>query len=274
MVLNDVTVESISFDWHDDYSSWRLEEISNEIDESMAIFSKYSLTIEKPDTVYKLSEFSNKIKFLYKDEKVNDSDARRALILSDLLFFNDEIASFDTEIAYNDALEMLREMLSDWESKFDLCCNNEEPISNLTVLLDTILHKRDGLGDRWKFEFYEDFVSFPDGTTVKGFIIDKENDREFIDFLDYSYSGIDNYKDILSKFQSMEPSLKNRVNNLLKVISEKNQSISNEVIDYVFALVMVKPISNDFIFLSNFENLVTEWQLSLYDLIKVSAELT
>ena len=274
MVLNDIAVESISFDWHDDYSSWRLEDISTEIDEAMAIFSKYNIAIEKPDNVYQLSEFSKKIRVLYKDEKISDFDARRALILGDLLFFNDEIGSFDTEIAYNDAIEMLRENLSKWESKFDLCCNNQESVSDLTVLLDAILHKRDGLGDRWKFEFYEDFLSFPDGTTIKGFIFDKENDREFVEFLEYSYSGIDNYKDILSKFQSLEPTLKSRAMSLLQAISDKNQSISNEVIDFVFALVESNTIANDFVFLSNFDNLVTEWQLSLYDLIKVCAGLT
>ena len=61
---------------------------------------------------------------------------------------------------------------------------------------------------------------------------------------------------------------------LLQAISDKNQSISNEVIDFVFALVESNTIANDFVFLSNFDNLVTEWQLSLYDLIKVCAGLT
>jgi hypothetical protein len=274
MVLNDIAVESISFDWHDDYSSWRLEDISTEIDEALAIFNKYNLPIEKPDNVYQLSEFSKKVRVLYKDEKISDFDARRAMILGDLLFFNDETASFDTEIAYNDAIEMLREILPKWESKFDLCCNNQESVTDLTVLLDSILHKRDGLGDRWEFEFYDDFISFPDGTTIKGFIFDKENDREFVDLLEYNYSGIDNYKDIFTKFQSLEPALKSRAKSLLLAISDKNQSISNEVIDFVFALVEANTVSNDLVFLSNFENLFTEWQLSLYDLIKVSAGLT
>ena len=124
MVLDDKKVESVSFDWHNDYSSWRLEDIDSEIEEAYSLFIKHKLPIEKPESVYQLAEFSKKLSLLYRNEKVSDADSRRALTLSDLIYFNDDIAAFDTEIAYNDAIEMLRDILPKWESRFDLICND------------------------------------------------------------------------------------------------------------------------------------------------------
>jgi hypothetical protein len=274
MFLDDIKVESVSFDWCNDYSSWRLDDINSEIDEALSLFLKYEHPIEKPESIYQLTEFSKRVRLLYRDEKVSDGDSRRALLLSDLIFFNDEIAAFDTEIAYNDAIEMVRDILPKWESKFDLICNDEESIRDILVLLDKLMHRRDGLGERWRFEFYEDFISLPDGTTVKGFTFDRDNDRDFVEFLEYTYSGINNYKELLTKFTSLKPDFKKRVNNLLSSISDKNQSIDSDVINFVISLVESKPRTNDIIFISNFENLFNDWQLELFDLLKVSAGLT
>lgn len=274
MVLDDKKVESVSFDWHNDYSSWRLEDIDSEIEEAYSLFVKYKLSIEKPESVYQLAEFSKKLSLLYRNEKVSDADSRRALTLSDLIYFNDDIAAFDTEIAYNDAIEMLRDILPKWESRFDLICNDEESVRDILVLLDNLMKKRDGLGERWRFEFYDDFISLPDGTTVKGFTFDRDNDRDFVEFLEYTYSGIDNYKELLTKFTSLQPVVKSRINKLLTAISDKNQSIDSDVIDFVFSLVESNQVSNDLIFISNYDNLFNDWQLGLLDLLKVSAGLT
>ena len=274
MFLDDIKVESVSFNWCNDYSSWRLDDVSSEIEEALSIFSKYDLSIEKPESIYQLAEFSKKVSLLYRDKEVSDADSRRALALSDLIFFNDEIAAFDTEIAYNDAIEMVRDNLSKWDSRFDLICNEEGSIRDITTLLDKLLQKRDGLGERWEFDFYDDFISLPDGTTVKGFTFDRDHDRDFVEFLEYAYSGIDNYKELLTKFTLLKPELKSRVNKLLTSISDKNQSIDSDIIDFIFSLVESNPESNDLIFISNYENLFNDWQLTLLDLLKVSAGLT
>jgi hypothetical protein len=68
--------------------------------------------------------------------------------------------------------------------------------------------------------------------------------------------------------------VKSRVNKLLTAISDKNQSIGSDVIDFVFSLVESNQVSNDLIFISNYDNLFNDWQLGLLDLLKVSAGLT
>ena len=64
MFLDDIKVESVSFNWCNDYSSWRLDDVSSEIEEALSIFSKYDLSIEKPESIYQLAEFSKKVGLL------------------------------------------------------------------------------------------------------------------------------------------------------------------------------------------------------------------
>jgi hypothetical protein len=270
------SVISISFDWNDNYSNWRLEDLSDSIITGNKMLEKYKLPSYLITDVFELEKMSSELRNLYKLEAVSDSDARKALLLGDEIYFDNDIYSFDTEIAYQDQLSFLKDSIKSWASNQDTLYLDDEWSVNEDKILDNLLSSRNGLGDRWNFVIYDDCIELSDGSFLYGIKYkDNKSLSKLIDFLEYNLD--DNiYLGELSKLLSCkEIQLLDKLYEFLSDIEEAFEFGNINISDVIFIL-------DNILILSNFEidrvkdtilSLHPEWRLSFTELLKLSIDI-
>lgn len=267
------TVKRISFDWYNDYSSWRLEDLSDKLNNAYDLLKKYKLEFNVIENVLELENFSKLLRNLYKNNIISDSDARSALYLSDELYFDTDIMGFDTEIAYSDQIDYLKSSFEEWSKDKDILFTNEEWGVDLEVILDRMLNSRNGLGNSWSFEINSDFIELSDGIIVYGFKYDIFYTKEFISLLEYHISYQDDLGDLLLWLKKYNNETIAKLSNFLIAIDESiglDTLVKNDV-EYIIDNILV--ISNDkdlVIIAETINSLAKEWNSSFSDLLKVS----
>ncbi len=158
---------TISFDWNEDHSSWRLEELSNEITEAMEILETSGHTTDRPTSIYDLDPITSLLRRLHRGEAVTDATVRRALALADQLELGD-IASDDANFQYESLIEHVTELIEAWDRHNTWIYIDDEWDVTAQRLFDRCREHRNGLGDRWRITFDDDSIELPDGTVVYG----------------------------------------------------------------------------------------------------------
>jgi hypothetical protein len=267
------TVKRISFDWYNDYSSWRLEDLSDKLNNAYDLLKKYKLEFNVIENVLELENFSKLLRNLYKNNIISDSDARSALYLSDELYFDTDIMGFDTEIAYSDQIDYLKSSFEEWSKDKDILFTNEEWGVDLEVILDRMLNSKNGLGNSWSFEINSDFIELSDGIIVYGFKYDIFYTKEFISLLEYHISYQDDLGDLLLWLKKYNNETIAKLSNFLIAIDESiglDTLVKNDV-EYIIDNILV--ISNDkdlVIIAETINSLAKEWNSSFSDLLKVT----
>lgn len=267
------TVKRISFDWYNDYSSWRLEDLSDKLNNAYDLLKKYKLEFNVIENVLELENFSKLLRNLYKNNIISDSDARSALYLADELYFDMDIMGFDTEIAYSDQIDYLKSSFEEWSKDKDILFTNEEWGVDLEVILNKMLHSRNGLGNSWSFEINSDFIELSDGIIVYGFKYDIFYTKEFISLLEYNISYQDDLGDLLLWLKKYNNETITKLSNFLIAIDESiglDTLVKNDV-EYIIDNIL--ELSNDkelAIIAQTINSLAKEWNSSFSDLLKVS----
>ena len=151
----------LSFDYYDDHSSWRLEEMQVSINEAIEIFAK-SETPMAVNSLNDLTALVNALRELHRNENVNDSVVRRALLLADELELPHDIESFDASFEYDSAVEHLIEVLGAWDEANKWIWTSEDWNVTATQQLENIRsNRRDGLGERWTIKISDSLVELP-----------------------------------------------------------------------------------------------------------------
>lgn len=276
MTENLDTVKRISFDWYGDYSSWRLDDLSDNLVKAYDLLNEYKLDFTKIENVLELENFSKLLRNLYKNNNISDSDSRKALFLADELYFDSDIMNFDTEIAYNDQIEYLKTSLTEWGKDKDILFTEDEWGVDLEVILDKLLRSRDGLGNSWSFILYSDFIELSDGIIVYGFKYDNLYTKEFITLLEYHISYQDDLGGLLLWLKNYSSDIISKLCNFILAIDESIEIDNLNKNDIVFIIENLLKISNDrelITIAETINSLAKEWNSSFSDLLQVASNL-
>ena len=169
---SDDTPLILKFDYYDDHSSWRLDDLKDSINEAIQIFADY----EKPFTVETLNDLTPLVKALrelHRNSQIQDKVIRRALVLADELELSHDIESFDANFEYDTAIDHLIEVLEAWDEAHNWTWTAEDWNVTATQQLENIRrNRRDGLGERWTIKISDGLVELP-GVDVQGCNPDK-----------------------------------------------------------------------------------------------------
>lgn len=209
----------ISFDWYEDHSAWRMEDLSHVIDAALAVLAAHGERAERPDHVHELAPLVTQLRQLHRDPDVSDAQVRNALELADELDVGPDAESYDAQDQYDHALEELINALSAWDEYNDWRWLDDEWYVNATRLLEKVRDSRHGLGERWKVVITDNWVELPDGTTVHGHVPSKPVDK----LMNLIYEHIDREDDlaVVSPWLvSIDDPTTRRADLLLRAISE------------------------------------------------------
>jgi hypothetical protein len=163
----DGSLIKISFDWNDDHSAWRFEELSNEINEAIEILTSSGLVVQRPSNIYELGPIASLLRNLHRGKAISDSMVRRALKLADELELGD-IYNDDASFEYDCLIERVDEYLEAWDEYNTWIFIQDEWDVSAKKLFDRCREQRNGLGDRWSITLDDDRIELPDGTEVFG----------------------------------------------------------------------------------------------------------
>jgi len=179
------------FNWNDDHSNWRLEELMPSITKANEILIKCG-QISKPESftyLGELEDFAKKLAYLYRDESIDDTTSREALLLADEFNFAINFSEYDAREEYDCLIANVKETIEGWSESFkwfylkDL--DPEWEVDPLAMLAN-LESSRYGLGEHWSITLDIDSIELPDGTTVYGFAPDKVQE-ELVEYFYYSY---------------------------------------------------------------------------------------
>ena len=190
----------ISFDWYDDHSGWRLEDLQGQIEEANRMLENAGEKPEKIDSLHELEALVRSLRSLFRNRDVTDAIVRRGLELADDLDVPNDIQSFDSSINYDEAIVYLTEVLEAWDAAHSWTWTEEDWHVSAVAQLEKAQRARDGLGDRWTIRVSDETVELP-GIDIHGFDADETTRAVFdaLTALNNEESELGNIASILSK---------------------------------------------------------------------------
>jgi len=164
----DADAITYKFDWYADHSSWRLDDIADDISEALTLLKNNSIDVTYENNFDSVRAIHKQLKALYLNPAISDSDVRKSLLLADSLFLSEEIESFDATDSYHDLTSMLEEELLQWQKKHFWVFSDEAWDCDLVKEFTNQQNHRNGLGERWSLKIEKDSVELPDGTLYRG----------------------------------------------------------------------------------------------------------
>lgn len=179
---SDGTPTEFRFDWYDDHSSWRLEEMTGSIAEARSILERAGVAITAEiNHINDVTPIVNHLRCVHRNEAVTDADVRRALTLADELHVHSEVESDDANFEHDCLMDNIKELLGAWDDAHTWIFTDDDwDISSAIGVLDRLRNNRNGLGDNWTIRVSDGLVELP-GETVHGIVADKEMVRFFED---------------------------------------------------------------------------------------------
>ena len=168
ILTKDADAITYKFDWYADHSSWRLDDIADDINEAVTLLKNNSIDVTYENNFDSVRTVHKLLKSLYLNPDISDSDVRKSLHLADSLFLSEEIESFDATDSYHDLTSMLEDELSEWQKKHFWVFSDEDWDCDLVKEFTNQQNHRNGLGERWSLKIDGDSVELPDGTLYRG----------------------------------------------------------------------------------------------------------
>ena len=168
ILAKDADAITYKFDWYADHSSWRLDDIADDVNEAVTLLKNNSIDVTYENNFDSVRTVHKLLKSLYLNPDISDSDVRKSLHLADSLFLSEEIESFDATDSYHDLTSMLEDELSEWQKRHFWVFSDEAWDCDLVKEFTNQQNHRNGLGERWSLKIDEDSVELPDGTLYRG----------------------------------------------------------------------------------------------------------
>lgn len=213
----------IKFDWNDDHSKFRIEEIGDLLNEIEALLgSKISV-----ESIYELEEVCKPLRYLYQNKMMDDKMARRSIEIHDEIKSIISSSEYDAVLEYEDTLALITEKLEDYNKEFIWIYSlGDEAEFNIDLVkyFKNLLNSRHGLGDRFVVEFDSKWIEMPNGERI---YLHNPSDAENNLFNIYYNSDIDE-----EKYSMVAHWVANLPNNTkLKIISEISEIITGQLYD-------------------------------------------
>lgn len=165
---------TIRFDWYDDHSAWRLDDLTESISTARELLARAGSEHAQIEHLHELPALVRALRALHRDEGVDDASVRKAMALADELDLGDDCESLDAQFEYESTLEHVNELLSAWQQQRTWVYTTDTWDVDVVRAFDRCKDRRDGLGERWSITFTDDSVELPDGTEVRAVLADDE----------------------------------------------------------------------------------------------------
>ena len=265
----------IDFDWNDDHSSWRLEEASELIKESLTILEKAGTPVEMPDHVFGLAEIAKSLRRVHTCDVISDAVVRRSLSLADSLDFGQYCESDDASFNHDCAVDNAAEILEAWDRHQTWTHTDEDWQVSAADLFEKLQKSRNGLGDRWSLTIDEDYVELPDGTVVNGL---RPNDvhRKLFDEItvDLAYVDDDKYPSVATAILKVPLELVDRVAQAVcDIAAGREMRLDGDVVEIITAVISRHEIEQFNRIVETAAQLGEEWSGEEQELIIASESL-
>lgn len=260
-----------SFNWYDDHSSWRLEELNDSIKEASELLASAGIMVETVNQVSELTPIVNHLKSLHRDSKIKDHEVRRALQLADELHFGDYLESEDANFSYECLIENIEEHFEAWVSA-QTWVYTDSWSADPTREFAQCRESRYGLGDHWSITITDNYIDLPNGRRITGV---------------KPVPMLENIFDSITENNNDEDDYPKLVEILIKVNSSKHQLLSETIDTFNQAGIEIFPVllqeivsilsnSNSLDFnsvLETFLSLSAEWHDGWADLLQTALVL-
>ena len=152
ILAKDADAITYKFDWYADHSSWRLDDIADDVNEAVTLLKNNSIDVTYENNFDSVRTVHKLLKSLYLNPDISDSDVRKSLHLADSLFLSEEIESFDATDSYHDLTSMLEDELSEWQKRHFWVFSDEAWDCDLVKEFTNQQNHRNGLGERWSLK--------------------------------------------------------------------------------------------------------------------------
>lgn len=195
---------TIRFDWHDDFSSWRLDELTGDIEEAAALLTRAGVEVKNVSSLYDLESYPTALRGLYLKENSTDSDVRKGLLLADLLDIGYELQGLDASDQYESTVERVVETLEAWESRPGWYFTDDDWEVSAVDAWESAVKHRNGLGDRWSITFTDSDIELPNGVVVKRIAADKPL-RKVFDEITVDFAYVDDMSGVATALTKILP---------------------------------------------------------------------
>lgn len=268
---SDGTPIIISFDWDDDHSGWRLEDLRDSIDEARKLLADAGIETGTVDNLYELGPVARHLRELHRTETISDAVVRRALVLADELDLPDDIGGFDANSNYEDTFVYLREVLEAWDAAHRWAWTSEN--WNVTAVdeLERLCRGRYGLGDRWTVRVSDGLVELP-GTDIEGANPDRATASIFDVFTATNYDD-GQLGQIAAKLVHVDPSLHENLQKFADTFERIDVDIRPDTVDKVVNVVATIDTDRIDQIIETIERLGEDWYDSTAALIDTAVSL-
>lgn len=264
-----------SFDWHDDYSSWRFDELTSEIADASAICATAGVTVPVPSNLYDLEPIAETLRGLYVNDAVDDATVRRGLVLADALDIPVSWQSEDTNLAFEDVIADLESAIEVWDDAHAWTFTDDDFDTSATRVFEWAKNRyRDGMGDRWSIELDDDEIRLHEGTVVYGYnppaaVI------ELFERLRYDVAYVDDESSVAKVFAFIDPAIVTKLSELIDACANQESfSVNHEDISAMTALIARGHDGEDFERITEtIVGLAPDWSQSNADLIRAAESL-
>ena len=270
----DGTALTIDFDWYDDFSSWRLEEMVDQIAEAKDILAKKGIEHGTVNHIGDLEPIVKDLRVIHRDMNIDDATVRKALSLADDLDIRDDGA--DASFEYEAVTDNIAEILDAWDDAHPWRFSDDEWDVSAADCFKKCQQSRNGLGDRWSISFHDDRVEMPDGTIVSGLAPDKAV-QELVENIDISeYTTSEGELEAMAlAFAKVNVADLPVFSHFLEIIEDRDMlhRLDGAAVEALSALIARTPVAQIDVVLEMVEGLALEWSGTLVELLHASETL-
>jgi hypothetical protein len=258
-----------SFDWHDDYSSWRFDELTDEIAEASRICTAAGAKVETPSNLYDLEPIVKTLRGLYVDDTVDDATVRRGLVLADALEIPISWQSEDANLAFEDVIAELEAAIDTWDDAHAWTFTDDDFDTTGARAFEWAKNRyRDGMGDRWSVELDDDEIRLHEGTVVYGY----NPPAAVIELFDRLRYDVDDESSVAKVFAFIDPSVVGKLSELIDAFASLGSfSVDHADISAMTALIARGHDDDEFErILETIAGLAPDWSQSNTDLLRAA----
>jgi hypothetical protein len=190
------------FDWYDDHSSWRLEELGEKFSQAQALLTKYEFPNFNTKDFQEINQAAKNLRSIYRQENSKSQDVKASLLLADEIEISEDTQSFDSQIEYESMIEQIKDTVQEWSSHFTWIYNQDEWDISPIRYFENLLNGRNGLSERWDLEVNDNSILFPDGQLIHGYEPTKEAADLFM-HITYDSYGDEKYGEVADQIAKL-----------------------------------------------------------------------
>lgn len=159
----------ISFDWDDDHSSWRIEDLAEQIAQACDLLSRHGIAANTVTTTGDLLLLAEQLRDFDSSRAAHGAENEELQRLLPQLDFDEWALSYDSDHDYEFALEWLYEALRAWYDHHPVVVSPDGEIVSVFDQQYLCEQRRDGLGLRWSVTLTDGVATLADGTELNGY---------------------------------------------------------------------------------------------------------